>query len=149
MATQKKKKRNSKPRRKQCETEGCRKLAKPGVGLCAPCEKAQHEAQFPIDGVVKISAVRAMRWDVLETRLRNYGQGVKILVQEMELAKRDFQAAQAARVQKKDELVAAAQAATQEYQDLTKAIADELGLDHKQMSIDPDTRVVRDLRKKP
>jgi hypothetical protein len=149
-AATKAKAKTQKSKRKRCAAESCRKLAKVGGDLCEKCES---EAHFPIDAVMKLTPVRAMRWEVLETTIRNHGQGIQILNHEIELAKRDqvaaqtaYQAAQGARYKKKENLLAAAQAVQKEYQELTQAIADEFGLDPKQMSIDPDTCAVHDLR---
>jgi hypothetical protein len=142
-----KKKAVKKTSRKRCEKKPCRRLASPGLKLCAKCEKDQQEAQNPTDAVMKISAVRALKWDVLETKLRNHGQGVQLISQEMDIANRDFQAEQAKRKAKKEGLLATARQTQAEYKVLTHLIASEFGLDPTRMSIDPDTGVVHDLRK--
>jgi hypothetical protein len=125
---------------KQCERKGCRKRAKPGVGLCAIHDKEVHEAAYPIDGVVKISELRAYKFAALDAELRNAAQATKILDLEMERLQRQYHA----KKQEQQQIVASKKG---EYTQLVQAIADELGLDPAQMTIDPDSQIVRDLRK--
>jgi hypothetical protein len=133
-------------RRKQCERKGCRKLARPGVGLCADHEREVHEAAHPIDGVVKISELRAYKYAALDAEIRNHLLSVRNTDLEIEQARTQYEMAQKQRLAQKQAFLAAANTKKQEYEQLVQAIADEFNLDPTKMTIDPDSQVVRDLR---
>lgn len=133
-------------RRKQCEMKGCRRLARPGIGLCAQHEKEANEAAHPIDGVLKISELRAYKFAALDAELRNGMLAIRNLELEMDQARVQYETAQKARATQKHTLASAAKIKKQEYDKLVMAIAEEFNLDPTKMTIDPDSQVVRDLR---
>ena len=132
--------------RKQCERQGCRKRAKAGVGLCAVHEKEVQEAAFPVDGVIKISELRAYKFAALDAEMRNAQQGMRILDLEMVQAQRQHEDAQRTRMAKRQAIEHEVAGKKETYKQLVQAIADEFDLDVTKMSIDPETCVVTDLR---
>jgi len=131
---------------KQCARKGCRKRAKPGVGLCEAHEKEVNEAAYPIDGVIKISELRAYKFAALDAEMRNAQQGIRIIDLEMAQAQRQYEDAQRARIARRQAIEQDVSNKKEAYKQLVQTIADEFNLDVTKMSIDPDTCVVTDLR---
>jgi hypothetical protein len=118
------------------------------VGLCADHEREVHEAAHPVDGVVKISELRAYKYAALDSEIRNHLLSMRNMDLEIEQARAQYEVAQKQRAAQKQAFQAAANAKKQEYIQLVQTIADEFGLDPTKMTIDPDSQVVRDLREK-
>jgi len=131
---------------KQCERQGCRKRAIPGVGLCAVHEKEAHEAAFPVDGVIKISELRAYKFAALDAEIRNALLSIRNIDLEADQARSRYEAEQKQRMSQKHAHQAHVATKKKEYDQLVKAIADEFDLDPSKMTIDPDSQIVRDLR---
>lgn len=120
------------------------------------------EAEIPVlpvgvpDGVevMKVNELEAARFAALDAELRNHLQSIRIIELEFGKAEQDmkeyvtkFQHEQTQRSgQRKyyQDLVTVKKA---EYQDFVQGLGKKYGLDPTQMSIEPESRTIRDLRK--
>ena len=106
---------------------------------------------------MRATELEAEQWARLDAEIRNAMQGVGIAQRDETIARQQFEVELAQlkanhrvmlqRLQgDKERLLAEAGSIQPRYNALTQKIADRFGLDPKQMSIDPETCVVRDLR---
>jgi len=141
----------------KCSAPKCRKPAiRDGL-----CEKHTREVTTttdgpvnPQDGVLKVDELEAARFAALDAELRNHLQSIRIIELEFGKAEQDmkeyvtkFQHEQTQRSgQRKyyQDLVTVKKA---EYQDFVQSLGKKYGLDPTQMSIEPESRTIRDLRK--
>ena len=106
------------------------------------------------DSVLKVNELEAARFAALDAELRNHLQSIRIIELEFGKAEQDmkeyvtkFQHEQTQRSgQRKyyQDLVTVKKA---EYQDFVQGLGKKYGLDPTQMSIEPESRTIRDLRK--
>ena len=104
--------------------------------------------------VMKVDELEAARFAALDAELRNHLQSIRIIELEFGKAEQDmkeyvtkFQHEQTQRSgQRKyyQDLVTVKKA---EYQDFVQSLGKKYGLDPTQMSIEPESRTIRDLRK--
>lgn len=127
----------------KCQAPKCRRTAAAGSQMC---EQHTSEASNPVDSVDRISQIEALSWAKLDTEIRNHLQGAKILELEMEVAERNHREQQTARQNNRKQLLNAVEVKRREYINLVKEIAEKRGLDPEKITIDPDTRTIRDLR---
>lgn len=131
----------SKSKRSRCGTKGCRRLAVDGT-LCRPCAANGS----PIDVVMRTTELQAAQWASLDAEIRNAMQGIELSKKDDVIAASAFEKARRVREVHRSQLVLQANALRTRYTDITNQIATQHGLDPSKMSIDPETRVVRDLR---
>ena len=136
----------------RCSVPKCRRKAV-NHGMCDPHAEKHEEAQFPIDTVVKVTALEAAQFAALDAEIRNSLQGVRILDLEIEAAEKNIReaviahnAAQTLKRDNKNALRVAIDAKKIEYQEFVTALGTKYGMDASQMTIDTDTRTLRDLR---
>ncbi len=135
----------------RCSVPKCRKKAIEG----SKCT-SHAEAAFPIDRVVRVTELEAARFAALDAEIRNSIQGTKILELEIEAADGNLRtvalrhkADQNKRNADKAAIEAAVQIKRAEYTDFVTALGEKYDLDPQQMTVDPDTRLLRDLRERP
>lgn len=145
--------------RKRCKMVGCRKLAIPGKIYCKSCldkmeasagrkmsKKDKADADYPMGAVMQTSELYALRFGKLDAEMNNDRQSLHIVDLEYKNARDKYELDQSERVEQRKQLTSALEVKNIEYKAVVTQIAKELGLDPNQMSIDPDTCVVRDLR---
>jgi len=115
--------------------------------------QASIQDESPIDGVQRVTELEAAKFAALDAELRNTLQGIRILDLETETAENAFrssvarhQSDQAQRQSQKKMLEGAVVVKKDEYTRFVKTLAESYGLDPAKMSIDPETRTLRDLR---
>jgi len=115
--------------------------------------QGQLEAENPIEGVQRVTELEAAKFSALDAELRNTLQGIRILDLETETAENNLrniiarhQSDQAQRQSQKKLLEGVVVTKRDEYTRFVKTLADTYGLDPAKMSIDPETRTLRDLR---
>jgi len=136
----------------RCSVPKCRRKAVKGP-LCKPHAEEHEAAQFPVDTVVKVTPLEAAQFSALDAEIRNSLQGVRILDLEIEAAEKNIRevvtahhAAQTVKRDNKNALRVAIDAKKIEYQEFVTALGTKYGMDASQMTIDTDTRTLRDLR---
>ena len=130
--------------RKRCATDGCRKLSIPGDIVCKACA----EIQVGIDVVEKVTEVEALRFAKLDTEARNDNQAMEILTFKMAAVRQRAEQELGNLQMQKHQLQAAIDARKPLYQSMVEELAEKYGIDDpSQMTIDPETGVVRDLSK--
>jgi hypothetical protein len=105
-----------------------------------------HPGEFPSDHVMKLTELEALRFGSLDTTIRNALQGMKILEQEGILQDIQHQKNQENRHLQRLQLQSQVAGKEAEYKNLVNELAEKYRLEPDKMSIDPDTRVIRDLR---
>jgi hypothetical protein len=115
--------------------------------------KVQLEVESPIDGVQRVTELEAAKFAALDAELRNTLQGIRILDLETETAENNLrsivarhQSDQAQRQSQKKMLEGVVGTKRDEYTLFVKTLAATYDLDPTKMSIDPETRTLRDLR---
>lgn len=115
--------------------------------------QGQLEAENPIEGVQRVTELEAAKFSALDAELRNTLQGIRILDLETETAENNLrnivsrhQSDQAQRQSQKKMLEGVVVTKRDEYTRFVKGLAETYGLDPAKMSIDPETRTLRDLR---
>lgn len=126
----------------RCATAGCRKKARVDSVFCDNC----YVASFPIEGVQRVTEIEALTFSALDTEIRNHIQGVRILDLEMTQEQQKFTLQQKDRAARRENLLAAVAAKKDEYSTFVKDLAKRYDLDPEKMTIDPDTRAIRDMR---
>jgi hypothetical protein len=110
-------------------------------------EKAKEVEHInPVDHVQKITELEGAKFAAVDAEIRNHLQGMKILEQEMQLAEIAFREQQGNRQLQRASLQAKVNAKESEYKNFVASLAEKYGLDEKQLAIDPDTLIIRDLR---
>ena len=121
-------------------TKKTRKTKKKKAGSQNQYPKAAHES------VVRINETEALRFGKLDAEMRNHIQGIKIIELEHADMKRDFNDRLRSKSDEKVALTRAIESVRPEYEELVKTLAKKYKIpDHKKMSIDPDSRAIRDL----
>lgn len=139
-----------------------RKKRTKSVSADAPTNGASKKRGRPkkVSGVMslddlemKLDALTGMKWRALDNEQRNHLQGIRIADLEIEQAKRALEQAQRTfqeRVMKlqaqKEQLKTEYETQSAEYRELVSEIASKWNLDPKNISIDVNTFIVRDLR---
>lgn len=139
----------------KCSTQGCRKKATQG-GLCAahqPSEPLNTDA-YPTDGVVKVTELEAAQFAAKDAEIRNALLSMRNLELEIDKAERAFADAairhkveQERRRAQYDQLKNGIEVQKTSYTAFITDLAQKYKIDPQKMLIDPDTRVIRDLRK--
>lgn len=137
----------------KCSFDGCRKKALKD-GLCT--KHAGHVEPtnvYPIDNVMRVTELEAARFAASDAEIRNAQQGMKILELEITAADRALADAVARTKFEQDRRRANHEALKQlvetkkkSYLEFVTELSQKYNLDPQQMAIDPDTRVLRDLR---
>lgn len=135
--------------RKKCVEGGCRKFQIAGERFC------EYHANDAPERAAKVSEMDALRFGKLDAEMRNHLGGMRIADLELERLDRQMDKAKTDYVNTKTQLVSQKRALQglvdqlkPEYDSLVNRIAEEHGIESpKSMSIDPETRVVRDLSK--
>jgi len=133
--------------RKQCKTPGCRKRAPLGKLYCKECQADLDEAAFPIDKVMKMTDLEAYKFSSLDTEIRNHLQGIRIVDLEKKVADIDHIKSQERRDLQKKQLSELVESKQGEYASFINNLASKYNLDAQKMSLDPDSKIIRDLRK--
>jgi len=141
---------------RKCSAPKCRQSAlRDGL-----CERhiveltADHMVPVPQDDVMKVSELEAAKYAALDAELRNHLQMVRILDLEFTKAEHDMRAyaaqhqnSQTQRASQKQFYETQVGLKKNEYLDFVKSLGARYDLDPTKMSIDPETRVIRDLTK--
>lgn len=127
----------------KCRAKGCRKPRVPGLAFCEKC-LAKNDAP---ESVVRLTEVEALRWGKADAELRNMQQGIQINKFEIERVTREANQ----RIAELNQLIAVAEAEIlakkPAYLALVNEFAAKYGIPADKMTIDPDTRRIRDLSK--
>lgn len=129
--------------KKTCDHNRC--AAERTVGVF--CDKHQADADA-VGSVMKLTELEALKWAKLDTEIRNALQGLRLADLEVEKAKREFVEFRNLKELEKSRLQSTIETLKPEYTNLVEGFGKKYGIDPTKMSIDPDTRVIRDLSDK-
>ena len=106
------------------------------------------------DGVMKVTELEAARFAAIDAEMRNHLQSIRIIELEFGKAEQDmrdyatkFQSDQTKRVSQKQFYENQVALKKTEYLAFVTELGSTYGLDPAQMSIEPESRTIRDLRK--
>lgn len=133
-----------KPRRKRCAGEGCQKLAPYGSIFCEECAGANDGPS----SVEKVTELEALRFAKLDTEARNDNQALEILNFKMAAVRQRAELELSQLQMQKRQLQASMDARKAPYESMVLDLAERYGIKNpSQMTIDPETCVIRDLSK--
>ena len=128
-----------------------RKTPKNGKGKITKTDLTPINA---VEGILKVDELESVRFAQLDAELRNHLQMIRIIDLEHAKAETDLrdlaakhQHAQAQRVSQKQFYETQVGLKKKEYLEFVTGLGKKYGLDHTKMSIDPETRTIRDLTK--
>jgi hypothetical protein len=102
--------------------------------------KKKKEAEIP-----KLTEIESLRFGKFDAELRNVMQGIQLKEYEIEKINRDFVEKKNATIQQKIALNAQLEEMKPRYTELVEGLAKKYKIDPKNMTIDPDSGVIRDL----
>jgi hypothetical protein len=149
--TRKKKVKKSSVRRKTkktvkkgaCAEDGCRRRRANGSEYCK-----NHLAENPESGVTRLERIDALKFGKIDAELRNAVQGKQIADFKIAELQQVYQQRVKELKAEREQLGRIIESQRADYLELVKSLADKYGIDDvKQMTIDPDNGIVRDLRK--
>jgi hypothetical protein len=109
-------------------------------------DEVKETEVFVVDHIVKLTELEAATFKATDAEVRNALQGLKILELEMRESERKFYDEKETRLRMIDNLKNQQEVKYKEYRNLVEEISKKYKIDPHSMTIDPDTRVIRDLK---
>ena len=129
-------------KRKRCTHPGCRKLQAGGIPTCG----THADLRPPLEGVVRMTDIERLSLVNAETECVNFILQLRNHDLETEDIKRKLVEQLQSRAAHRMQLHAMAETKKVVQQNMVKEIAEKYSLDAQQMTYDPDTGVLRDMR---
>jgi hypothetical protein len=126
----------------KCSIKGCRKVALSGVSMC----QFHYDANDAVEHTMKLTEIEALTFAKMDTEIRNCSQGIQLCDLRADKIRNEMNQGILAQSLEKQRLQNMLKDLQSKYVPYMRELAEKYEIaDSAKMTIDPDTRVIRDL----